>query len=83
MNLSDKQIGIVNFIRSNGNITKKQAVEMYDHCYYYNGTKYIGEILSNMVKRGYIKRVKNGVFELGNFSNQLAGIVDKNQINLF
>lgn len=83
MKLSEKQEKIIKFIRDNKSITKKQAVEMLDDYYFHNAEKYVGEILSNMVKQRYIKRVKNGLFELGSLSNQLPGINDKDQINLF
>lgn len=82
MSLSDKQQGIIEYVRKNKSITKKVAVEMYDDYYFHNAEKYIGEILSNMVNKRYLKRIKNGVFELGSMSNQLPGNVDPNQISL-
>lgn len=83
MNLSDKQKGIMDFIRKNGSITKQQAVDLYDNCYYHNAAHYVGEILSNMVKKRYIKRIKNGLFEIGSMSNQIPGIQDIDQTKLF
>lgn len=82
MKLSEKQRVIIEYIRSNGNITKQQAVQMLGKYYYHNGEKYVGEILSNMVKRRYIKRIKNGVFEIGSMSNQVND-PDKDQTSLF
>lgn len=83
MSLSLKQKGILDYIRQNGSITKQKSVELFGGFYYHNAEKYIGEILSNMVNKRYIKRVKNGLFEIGSMSNQLPGTEDKNQTNLF
>ena len=41
--------------------------EIYDHCnvnYYTNATKHFGALLSRMVQRGQLERVKNGVFRI-------------------
>ena len=41
--------------------------EIYDHCnvnYYANATKHFGALLSRMVQRGQLERVKNGVFRI-------------------
>ena len=41
--------------------------EIYDHCnvnYYTNASKHFGALLSRMVQRGQLERVKNGVFRI-------------------
>lgn len=34
------------------------------HKYYANGSKHLGAVLSRLVKRGLVERVKKGVFKL-------------------
>jgi len=83
MKLSVKQQKIINFINKSQDkqITKKQAIELVDD-YYYNASKYVGEILSNMVKSGTLERIKNGVFKIGKGKGQKIFIVE-NQNKLF
>lgn len=83
MKLSEKQKTIIDLIRLNGQVTKKEVVESIGKYYYHNAEHYVGEILSNMVKKRYIKRIRNGVFELGSQPNQLTGIENKDQTKLF
>lgn len=80
MKLSEKQQQIIAHIKTSGTITKKHAVDMFKMCYYTNAEKYVGEILSNMVKRGLIKRVKAGVFELS--TRKISIPSDSNQTSL-
>jgi predicted transcriptional regulator of viral defense system len=62
---SNKQNAILNFARSNNcEITKKKAVELIGHHYYCSKEKYVGEVLSRMVKKGLLNRIKPGVFEI-------------------
>ena len=83
MKLTIKQQKVVDFIRksSDNQITKKQAVELIDD-HYCNGSKHVGEVLSRMVKSGTLKRIKNGVFTLGNGKGPKTFIV-QNQNSLF
>lgn len=83
MTLSEKQQIIVKFIRGNGQIETSQANNLLKPYYYHNHEHYVSEILTNMVKRRYIKRVRRGVYEIGSFASSVPGIVDKNQTNLF
>jgi hypothetical protein len=72
MALTVKQKKVINFCHQNGgNITKKQAMELIDD-YYYNGAKWVGDVLSRMVKAGMLTRVKPGTFKTGkgNIHNQ-------------
>lgn len=46
-----------------GSITKLRAVQLVGS-QYHNQRKHTGAILSNMIRRGYIERVKRGVFRL-------------------
>lgn len=65
--LSEKQKTILEFIHRSEDkqITKKQAVDLIGRCYYANEKKHTGDVLSRMVKRGLLKRIKNGLFEIG------------------
>jgi len=83
MKLSVKQQKIINFINKSEDkqITKKQAIELVDD-YYYNASKYVGEILSSMVKSGSLERIKNSVFKIGKGKSQKVFVVE-NQNKLF
>ncbi len=48
MALTEQQRVILQDAQHNGGtITKKQVVESYGHCYFCNGAKHLGDILSN------------------------------------
>lgn len=81
MKLSTKQQIIVDHIRKYGHITKQEAIPLID-TYYSNAAFHVGNVLSNMVKRGYIVRFKRGVFELGKFSRSIPNVENKNQMKL-
>jgi len=80
MNLTEKQQVIIQHCRSNGTISKVDAVYMLKCFYYTNAGKYVGEILSRMVKSGKLKRIKPGLFELGKGKSD---VIITNQPNLF
>lgn len=80
MNLPSKQQAILDRCRKDGEITSKIANEMLAGYYYYNGEKYVGEILSRMVKTGKLVRIKPGLFKLGKGKSDL---IIKNQEKLF
>jgi len=66
MKLTPQQTQILQDARANGGtITKKQIVESYGRCYFHNGAKHLGEILSRMVNSGLLIREKPGVFTVG------------------
>lgn len=65
MNLSQKQKAIINMLRQNQTITKVDCINLLGKYYYYNAEKYVGEILSRMVNKGTLIRIKPGVFKLG------------------
>lgn len=79
--MTDKQKIIFDFVRENGSITKKTAVDKIGGSYFINASKHVGDVLSRMVKSGLLKRVKNGVFELGVRTNK--NTVNENQLDLF
>jgi len=71
MPLSAKQKKVLAFCHQNdGKITKKQAMELIDdtHC---NGEKYVGEVLSRMVKAGLLTREKRGQYKVGKASEPI------------
>lgn len=65
MNLPSKQQALLDRCRQDGQITSQTAYEMLSAYYYHNHEKYIGEILSRMVKSGKFIRVKPRLFQLG------------------
>ena len=81
--LPSKQKAILDYVRTNGSITSKIANEMLAGYYYHNGEKYVGEILSRMVKNGSLVRIKNGLFELGKGKSSMQDPVIVNQNSLF
>lgn len=79
--MTDKQQIIFDYVKSNGQITKQKAVEFIGKNYYCNADKHVGDVLSRMVKSGLLKRIKPGLFELGDRTNKAA--VPQNQLGLF
>lgn len=64
MKPSRKQQSILRSAKMNGFVTLKEAVRIVGGDIYANAGKHVGSILSNMVKRGMLVRVKPGVFKL-------------------
>jgi len=77
-----KQQAVLEFCYKNGEITKQQAMSLIND-YYYNGAKHVGDVLSRMVNSGLLKRVKPGVFQLGNGAKKGPETLDENQLSLF
>lgn len=63
---SPKQSAILAALRDKPEITLAEAVQLIGGNLYCNAEKHVGVTLSNMVKRGMLKRVKRGVFCLPN-----------------
>lgn len=83
MPVTPKQKAVIDYCISHGNkITKKEAMTIIDD-HYYNGEKYVGEVLSRMVKMDMLVRIKPGVFELGKGKRNNRTVQDNNQSNLF
>lgn len=62
--MTNTQQKIINYLKEQGETTKKV---LYDNCsegYYNNGMFHFGNILSNMVNKGMIERVHKGVFAI-------------------
>ena len=84
MTATKTQKQIIQFAHANGGqITKREAVDLFSHRYFINESHYVGEILSRMVNAGMLTRIKPGVFELGG-KVQKSGSVEtaKNQLTL-
>ena len=64
MKPSRKQQAVLRSAKMNGFITLKEAVHIVGGDIYANAEKHVGAILSNMVKRGMLVRVKPGTFKL-------------------
>lgn len=72
---------ILNLIAEKGEVKKSECTAACKHFYVANAQKYVGEILSRMVKNGTLERVKRGVYraktnyinsdcQIGLFANQ-------------
>lgn len=61
--MSPKQSKIMEHLRRNSSIDLATAVELIGGDIYTNKKFHVGNVLSNMVKRGMINRVKPGLFE--------------------
>ncbi len=62
--MSETQLKIIAYLQGHGESTK---ADLYEHCagyYHQNGKFHFGNILSNMVDKGMIERVKKGVFKI-------------------
>jgi len=64
MKPSRKQQAVIRSAKMNGFVTLKEAVHLVGGDIYANAEKHVGSILSNMVKRGMLVRVKPGTFKL-------------------
>ena len=61
---SSKQDAILHLLRTAPQITLADAVAAIGGNIYCNAEKHVGAVLSNMVNRGMIRRVKKGVYAL-------------------
>jgi len=59
---SPKQAKVISYVLDHGHITLQEAVDLIGTDIYANACKHVGVILSNMVRRGMLDRVKKGVF---------------------
>lgn len=64
LKLSPKQREVMAYLRSHEELTLGQAVVMIGGDVYTNKAKHVGAVLSNMVKRGLICRVRRGIFAM-------------------
>lgn len=63
---SQKQKTIISYIlNGRGEIKTSEANDLFRHQYHHNHEKYISEVLTRMVRKGYLQRVKRGVYKLG------------------
>jgi len=62
--MSPKQNAVIRFLRENHELTLNQAVDLIGKDVYANARFHVGNVLSNMVKRKMIIRVKPGLFAL-------------------
>lgn len=70
---SPKQAAILTALRATPEMTLSEAVRLIGGNLYCNAEKHVGVMLSNMVKRGMIERVKPGVFRLPNSESRQPG----------
>lgn len=81
--LTWKQQKILEFLMSHETMTKKDAMGMID-THFHNGDKHVGEVLSRMVKRGFITRIKPGLFKLKSVNPDGSNdFKNPNQLDLF
>lgn len=80
LHLTENQKTVIRIANDNGGVvTKKQVCEVIR--YYYNTEKHVGDILSRMVKKNILKRIKPGVFEISTGNKQEEP--NPNQISIF
>jgi len=81
---SKKQKLILNYLSKNDTISILVASELIGYDIYRNECKYVSIILSNMVKKGYLKRKQRGIYILKHKKPQKQKKTDlKNQLTLF
>jgi len=72
--MSDASWKILTWAYTNGMaITTQQAVDLVGHRYYCNERKHTGNLLSALVRRGYLLREKPGHFKLVKFNTSMKG----------
>mgnify|MGYP003451038764 CR=1 FL=1 len=64
MKPSDHQSQIIKYLSTVESATKKEIYDNVKFGYYHNWEKHLGDTLSRMVNRGFIFRVKKGLFSL-------------------
>jgi len=78
---SQKQTAILRYI-ADGEKTKKQIVNRFGAWHYRNSNKYIGEILTRMVRKGLLVRVEKGLYKRKHFE-RVEAENEREQISLF
>ena len=64
--MTEKQQRIINLLKENGAMKKADIVDVFEHEYYFNASKHVGECLSRLRKKGVVKKIKHGHYTLGN-----------------
>lgn len=72
-NLSPKQALILQYLRNVHSATLSEIIEGTGIGYYNNTKKYVGEILSRLVRQNRIRREKRGIYTISPYPNS-AGI---------
>lgn len=62
--------------------TKAEIIKGAGLYYYHNGNKHAGDVLSRLVKSGFLIRVKKGTFKLGSPNRKVKDIINPNQVKL-
>ena len=62
--LSPKQSAIIREFNDKDEFSLADAVKLVGGNIYHNRTKYVGEILARMIKRGLVVRVRKGFYKL-------------------
>ena len=82
--MSPKQKKIIEILTDNETADLDLIYDFVNWSYYRNWRKYLGMLLSNMVERGMIERVKPGTFKLAKPKQKIKEeIKDPNQIEMF
>lgn len=61
----NKQNEILKVIYGKDSMTKKEIVKAVPFSYWNNTEKYIGEILTRMVRSGKLERIGRGIYKVG------------------
>jgi len=83
MALTQHQKAIIIYLQT-GHKEKKQIVNKFKSWHYANSNKHIGDILSRMVNRGLIVRVKKGIYGISKEPvSSVSEMIDPKQQSLF
>lgn len=84
--LSERAQQIMQYVSKSETIDIDTALKVAGS-YYHNGRKHIGEVLSMLVKNGYIERIKPGLYKFRTMSPHSRygkrDIINKNAPKLF
>ena len=79
----NKQLEILRLIKQKQVMTFQEICNEIPFGYYHNTKHYVGQILSTMIKKGTIRRVKRGVYKYIRDKPLKRYEVPKNQLPLF
>lgn len=79
MKPNEKQLQVMRYLSTKESATSDEIYKNVRFGYYHNASKHLSDLLSRMVKQGFITRVSKGVFKLGGRKQVLE---NKNQLSI-
>lgn len=64
MALTDHQLSVIKYLKTVKTATKLEIYDNINFGYFYNWQTHFGAVLSRMIKKKYIERVKTGVYKI-------------------